>query len=238
MGFPGRATVPGSNRRRPSCDHSRRVADASDVIERMFETRCPDGTTTVAIPALPGDAECPRAASGSTSPTPRDIGRYPESNWSPVGSISLVCGGRCAATGGVDEHSVPHRTEAFVVSQEISLSWSLGPGLYRAWAERSDPAGRLLRRGWNLSREVTGGFILVGARRATGAIGRPLLSWAWSASLRAGRLGANDCPRKVVAADRFVEIGVGAGVESELLGHGTGLKGADHYHQLWVSAPQ
>jgi hypothetical protein len=49
-----------------------------EVIERMFETRCPDGKTTVALPALPGDAECPRAASGSTSPTPRDIGRYPE----------------------------------------------------------------------------------------------------------------------------------------------------------------
>jgi hypothetical protein len=69
-------------------------------------------------------------------------------------------------------------------------------------------------------------------------LGLPAAWWGKSAGFRAGHSGADDRLIKVDAPDRFVEIGVGAGVESELLGHRTGLKGADHYHQLRVPAPQ
>jgi hypothetical protein len=63
----------------------------------MFETRCPDCSTTVAFPNLPGDAECAACGLRLYVTDDQAIGRYPEAHWSP---------------GGIQGRRAPNRTPA------------------------------------------------------------------------------------------------------------------------------
>ena len=86
--------------RRPA----RRPGSPLVTIERMFETRCPDCSTTVAFPNLPGDAECAACGLRLYVTDDQAIGRYPEAHWSPGG----IQGRRAPNRTPADEAGTPH----------------------------------------------------------------------------------------------------------------------------------
>jgi hypothetical protein len=53
------------------------------TLERMFENRCPDCRSTVTVPALPGDATCPRCGLSMYVTDGGLVGRYPPEGWEP-----------------------------------------------------------------------------------------------------------------------------------------------------------